>query len=284
MVGAVNPRRTAARRRRVRELPAAMGPVGLPTLDLLPCGRRSPGSSSADGPFTVDGHDRWPRNRHFIAGNIARRHRQPSAAGCAPAASAAIDQPARGRHAARVKRGRLPQCFQLPPLRRLLRRRLRRLPAARAPRPEPVAAGGELLLLRRVGLALHEPPRGVDGGQLRRRPGPRSTRRAIRSPPGEAHPRCRARLQPRRPRLLQVRRLLRRLGGAGADVDRLRHRRPALAIILPLGISFYTFMAMAYVIDVYRGDLRRSAASSTTRCSSPTSRTSSPGRSCGRRR
>ncbi len=31
--------------------------------------------------------------------------------------------------------------------------------------------------------------------------------------------------------------------------------RPALAIILPLGISFYTFMAMAYVIDVYRGDL-----------------------------
>jgi D-alanyl-lipoteichoic acid acyltransferase DltB (MBOAT superfamily) len=31
--------------------------------------------------------------------------------------------------------------------------------------------------------------------------------------------------------------------------------RPALAIILPLGISFYTFMAMAYVVDVYRGDL-----------------------------
>ena len=31
--------------------------------------------------------------------------------------------------------------------------------------------------------------------------------------------------------------------------------RPALAIILPLGISFYTFMAMAYVVDVYRGEL-----------------------------
>jgi alginate O-acetyltransferase complex protein AlgI len=31
--------------------------------------------------------------------------------------------------------------------------------------------------------------------------------------------------------------------------------QPALAIILPLGISFYTFMAMAYVVDVYRGDL-----------------------------
>jgi alginate O-acetyltransferase complex protein AlgI len=31
--------------------------------------------------------------------------------------------------------------------------------------------------------------------------------------------------------------------------------RPALAIILPLGISFYTFMAMAYVVDVYRGEM-----------------------------
>jgi D-alanyl-lipoteichoic acid acyltransferase DltB (MBOAT superfamily) len=31
--------------------------------------------------------------------------------------------------------------------------------------------------------------------------------------------------------------------------------RPALAIILPLGISFYTFMAIAYVVDVYRREL-----------------------------
>ncbi len=30
---------------------------------------------------------------------------------------------------------------------------------------------------------------------------------------------------------------------------------PVLAIVLPLGISFYTFMAMAYVVDVYRGEL-----------------------------
>jgi alginate O-acetyltransferase complex protein AlgI len=30
---------------------------------------------------------------------------------------------------------------------------------------------------------------------------------------------------------------------------------PALAIVLPLGISFYTFMAMAYVVDVYRGEM-----------------------------
>jgi len=34
---------------------------------------------------------------------------------------------------------------------------------------------------------------------------------------------------------------------------------PVLAIVLPLGISFYTFMAMAYVVDVYRGDATRSA-------------------------
>ena len=30
---------------------------------------------------------------------------------------------------------------------------------------------------------------------------------------------------------------------------------PTLAIVLPLGISFYTFMAIAYVVDVYRGEM-----------------------------
>lgn len=30
---------------------------------------------------------------------------------------------------------------------------------------------------------------------------------------------------------------------------------PTLALVLPIGISFYTFMSMAYVIDVYRGQL-----------------------------
>ena len=30
---------------------------------------------------------------------------------------------------------------------------------------------------------------------------------------------------------------------------------PTLALVLPIGISFYTFMSMAYVIDVYREQL-----------------------------
>jgi D-alanyl-lipoteichoic acid acyltransferase DltB (MBOAT superfamily) len=36
----------------------------------------------------------------------------------------------------------------------------------------------------------------------------------------------------------------------GLDLD-----LPALRVLLPLGISFYTFSAMSYVIDVYRGDV-----------------------------
>src|SRR5579872_4354102 len=31
---------------------------------------------------------------------------------------------------------------------------------------------------------------------------------------------------------------------------------PVLQLVLPIGISFYTFMSMAYVIDVYRGELK----------------------------
>src|SRR5262249_8665391 len=31
---------------------------------------------------------------------------------------------------------------------------------------------------------------------------------------------------------------------------------PVLRIVLPVGISFYTFQAMSYTIDVYRGELR----------------------------
>jgi alginate O-acetyltransferase complex protein AlgI len=41
-----------------------------------------------------------------------------------------------------------------------------------------------------------------------------------------------------------------RLAGAGHDL------LPVLHIVLPVGISFYTFKAMSYAIDVYRGDAR----------------------------
>lgn len=33
---------------------------------------------------------------------------------------------------------------------------------------------------------------------------------------------------------------------------------PLLKLPLPIGISFYTFQTMSYVIDVYRGDTKRS--------------------------
>ncbi len=36
----------------------------------------------------------------------------------------------------------------------------------------------------------------------------------------------------------------------------LQAHRPTLDVILPVGISFYTFQAMSYAIDVYRGELR----------------------------
>ena len=40
------------------------------------------------------------------------------------------------------------------------------------------------------------------------------------------------------------------------DVIGLATSRPALAIVLPVGISFYTFQELTYTIDVYRGKLR----------------------------
>jgi alginate O-acetyltransferase complex protein AlgI len=41
------------------------------------------------------------------------------------------------------------------------------------------------------------------------------------------------------------------LGGLGWSVS-----EPLLRIVLPVGISFYTFQALSYTIDVYRGELR----------------------------
>ncbi|HET7695812.1 MAG TPA: MBOAT family O-acyltransferase [Vicinamibacterales bacterium] len=41
------------------------------------------------------------------------------------------------------------------------------------------------------------------------------------------------------------------LAAAGMDVS-----LPVLRVLLPVGISFYTFQAMSYTVDVYRGELR----------------------------
>ena len=49
-------------------------------------------------------------------------------------------------------------------------------------------------------------------------------------------------------------------------------------VVLPVGISFYTFQTLSYTIDIYRGRARpRPATSSTSRSSSPSSPSSSPG-------
>ena len=44
------------------------------------------------------------------------------------------------------------------------------------------------------------------------------------------------------------------LGFVTANLHALIPAVPELTILLPIGISFYTFQAMSYVIDVYRGD------------------------------
>ncbi|HQZ18356.1 MAG TPA: MBOAT family O-acyltransferase, partial [Vicinamibacteria bacterium] len=40
----------------------------------------------------------------------------------------------------------------------------------------------------------------------------------------------------------------------------LRAHLPVIEILLPVGISFYTFQSMSYIVDVYRGDVEPSAS------------------------
>ena len=54
---------------------------------------------------------------------------------------------------------------------------------------------------------------------------------------------------------------------------------PLLQIVLPIGISFFTFQAISYVVDVYRRETRP-PRSATWRSSRPSSPTSWRGRSC----
>ena len=65
------------------------------------------------------------------------------------------------------------------------------------------------------------------------------------------------RRQPRHPRLLQVRQLLHRELdlGLGQSLGVTMHAS-TLQVILPVGISFYTFQTLSYSIDIYRGNLK----------------------------
>ena len=69
------------------------------------------------------------------------------------------------------------------------------------------------------------------------------------------------------------------LNGIGSTLG-LGRRLPVLRVVLPIGISFYTFNSMSYTIDVFRRRVRPPGHTCTTPRSSRCSRTSSPGRSC----
>ena len=75
----------------------------------------------------------------------------------------------------------------------------------------------------------------------------------------EAPGRCRALdgAQPGDARLLQVLQFLRReLAGRARLEPACRFRLRHLEVVLPIGISFYTFQSMSYVIDVYRREIK----------------------------
>lgn len=55
------------------------------------------------------------------------------------------------------------------------------------------------------------------------------------------------------------------MGFSGGDVQR------RFSLLLPVGISFYTFQALGYIIDVYRGGYMRSETFCVTPYSSPSS-------------
>ena len=57
-------------------------------------------------------------------------------------------------------------------------------------------------------------------------------------------------------------------------------RSATRSIVLPVGISFFTFMAISYVVDIYRGDFEPVTLGEVRAPTSRSSRTSSPGRSC----
>ena len=75
-------------------------------------------------------------------------------------------------------------------------------------------------------------------------------------------------------------------GFVSVNLDNVSHAiglgraMPLLQVALPIAISFFTFMAMSYVVDIYRRELSRPGRS-TSLSTSPSSPTCWPGRSCG---
>lgn len=65
--------------------------------------------------------------------------------------------------------------------------------------------------------------------------------------------------------------------GVGASL--LGGSAPSLGLVLPLGISFYTFQSMGYLIDVYNAKYAPERTRRSLRCSSPSSRSSFKARS-----
>ena len=117
-----------------------------------------------------------------------------------------------------------------------------------------LAADLQLCFLRGLELEICLPPHGVDR---------RSTTSSAGSWRGAKRP-ARARLvdrqsgrESRHARVLQVLQLFRHLGGGACSTWLgLPANLHTLNIIIPVGVSFYTFHSMSYTIDVYRGKMR----------------------------
>ena len=150
----------------------------------------------------------------------------------------------------------------------------RSLLAAALAQAERLSAGGQLLLLRLVGLAVPQPHRHLDGRRLSS--APHVIARSERDPcAAQGRAGGLGRDQPGVPRLLQVLQLLRRTRSSGCcqRLGPTGDRDAALIeVLLPPGISFYTFQASPTSSTCTRGARSRPTRSSTTRCSSLCSR------------
>ncbi len=105
----------------------------------------------------------------------------------------------------------------------------------------------ELRLLRLVGLAFRLPARRLDGRQ------PRAGRR---DPPGERCPRTQRRcFRSRWPSTSGCSATSSTRTSSSARSTTLIGTSWIAHVVLPVGISFFTFMAISYVVDTYRGQL-----------------------------